>query len=198
MSAFSDRLTRVTDWWDRLSQRERTMLTALAGTAILLTTLVVGFLITDGLSTFQERNSQMREALRDIDIHRESYLKAKAKARQLETRLPQQPLQLGGYLEAAAKESGVTIPEQNERPLTPAGKQYMERAIDLRLKQVTLPALADFLKRIENGPNLVAVTALNVRTRDDKREELDVEMTVSTYERNSEKNKLNGKKGDKQ
>src|SRR5262249_44619204 len=124
----------------------------------------------------------MRQALKDLDSHRQSYLAAKSKMQQLEARIGHNTLQLGGYLEQAAKDSGVEIPESNERQPQPAGKQYVQKSIDLRLRAVKSEAPGKFLKKIETGPNLVVVSELNVRTRDDKHEDLDVEMTVSTFE----------------
>ena len=179
----NDRLQALRDRYERLSQRERTMVGALGVTFVLMVTLVGGFFITDGLASLEEKNSDMRQALKDIESQRDSYLRARSKVRQLETRLGQQPIQLGGFLEQAAKDSGIQIPESNEQPPQAAGKQYTERAIDLRLSHVTLDQLANFMKRIETGPNLVVVKSLSIRTRDDKHQELDVEMTVATYEK---------------
>jgi len=193
---FQERIDALRDWFERLSQRERTMVSALGVTFVVLVTLIVGFLITDGLSTLEERNAAMRQALRDIETQRDAYLRAKAKTSQLETRLGTGGMQLGGYLEQAAKEAGVEIPESNERPPVAAGKKYVERSVDLRLQKVKIDALAAFLKRIETGPNLVIVNSLLVRTRDDRHQELDVEMGVSTYERAQVKDK-GTKKGDK-
>ncbi|HZS40648.1 MAG TPA: GspMb/PilO family protein, partial [Polyangia bacterium] len=183
--------------FERLSQRERTMVTALGVTFVVMVTLIVGFLITDGLSSLGERNADMRQALKDIETQRDGYLKAKAKGAQLDARIGHQPIQLSGYLEQAAKESGVEIPESNERQATAAGKLFIERSVELRLKSVRLEALAAFLKKIETGPNLVLVTQLSVRTRDDKHQELDVEMTVSTWEHAPKEKPGATKKGDK-
>jgi type II secretory pathway component PulM len=195
------RMQKLRDRWERLSSRERTMVAAMGVTFVLMVTLIVGFVITDGLSTFEEKNSDMRQALKDLDTKRQGYLAAKNKLQQLEARIGRNPIQLGGYLEQAAKESGVEIPESNERQPTPAGKQYIEKSIELRLRAVKLDSLGKFLKKVETGPNLVVVTALNVRTRDDKHQDLDVEMTVSTYEHAPQKDpkKTGGKpdKGDK-
>lgn len=191
------RMQRLRDRWERLSSRERTMVSALGVTFVLMVTLIVGFFITDGLSTFDERNSDMRQALRDLDTHRDSYLRAKNKLQQLEARVGKNSIQLNSYLEAAAKESGIVIPESNERPPTPAGKHYVEKAVELRLRQVKIDALGKFLKKIETGPNLVVVTALNIKTRDDKHQDLDVELTVSTYEHATEKKDKPKEKGDK-
>lgn len=197
MKWFETKLKALRDWFERLSSRERAMVGALAVTFVSLVTLVIGYLISDGLSTLAERNAEMRQALRDLDTQRDSYLRAKAKYSQLESRLHGSAPALSGYLEQAAKEAGIQIPESNDRPTVPSGKNYVEHSVDLRLRAVTLDALAKFMKRIETGPNLVVVSALNVRTRDDHHKELDVEMTVATYERAAEKKeKGGGKKGE--
>jgi hypothetical protein len=190
-----ERLQALRDRWERLSSRERTMVSALGITVVIMLTLIFGFIITDGLATLGERNADMRQALRDLETRREPYLREKAKTLELEQRIGRTPVQLQGYLEAAAKEAGVEIPESNERPPAPAGKHYVERAVDLRLRQVKIDALVKFLRKIESGPNnVVMVTSLSIRTRDDKHEDLDVELTVSTFDHATEKKE---KKGDK-
>ena len=75
----------------------------------------------------------------------------------------------------------------------PAGHNYTERSVELSFRQVKLESLTAFLKKLETGPQLVVVTALSVKTRDDRHIELDVTMTVSTYERSNDKAK-GGKK----
>lgn len=179
----NERMQALRDKWERLSQRERTMVGALGVTFVLMVTLIVGFLISDGLASLEERNDDMRQALRDLDTQRDNYLRMKAKVAQMETRMGTQPVQLQGVLEAAAKDSGVEIQESDERPPAPAGKKFVERSAHLRLRAVTLEQMTKFMRAIETGKSLVVVTELNVRTRDDKHEQFDVEMTVSTYER---------------
>jgi hypothetical protein len=193
---FQDKIDALRDRFERLSQRERTMVGALGVTFVVMLTLIVGFLITDGLSSLEQRNAAMRQALRDMETQRDSYLKLRAKTAQLETRLGHGSVQLGTYLEQSAKEAGVEILENTDRPMAPAGKQWTERGVDLRLSRVRLEQLANFMKKIETGPNLVLVTGLNIRTRDDKHQDLDVEMSVSTYEKNKGAGK-DAKKGDK-
>jgi type II secretory pathway component PulM len=191
----NERMQALRDRWERLSQRERTMVTALGVTFVIMVTMIVGFLITDGLASMDERNAAMRQALRDLDTQRDSYLRLKAKAAQMETRMGATPVQLGSYVEAASKEAGVEISESTERPPAPAGKKFVDRTMDLRLRAVTLDQLTRFMKAIETGRSLVVVTGLNVRTRDDKHQQLDVDMAVTTYDR--ETGKGGAKKGDK-
>jgi general secretion pathway protein M len=190
---FNERMQALRDRWERLSSRERTMVTALGVTFVLMVTMVVGFLVTDGLAAMEERNDAMRTALRDLDTQRDNYLRMKAKAAQMETRLGSQPVQLTGYLEQAAKEAGVEIAESNDLPPAPAGKKFIDHSVHIRLRPVGLEELTKFLRAIESGRSLVVSTSLSVRTRDDKHEQFDVEMTVTTYERD----KGTGKKADK-
>jgi type II secretory pathway component PulM len=194
---FEAQIGRLRERWERLSPRERTLLTIMGATFAVMVTVITGFVISDGLSTLEERNADARQALRDLETQREAYLKAKAKASALETRMPKTPVALQGFLEQVAKEAGVEIPESNEQPPQPAGKQFTARSVDLRLKQVTLESLAKFLRGIESGANLVVVTGLTIRTRDDKHQDLEVELTVTTWDRVSEKAGKTGKKGDK-
>jgi type II secretory pathway component PulM len=184
---FNDRMQALRDKWERLSQRERTMVSALGVTFVIMVTLIVGFLITDGLSSMEERNSDMRQALRDLDTQRDKYLVMKAKAAQMETRLGTTPVQLQGYVENAAKEAGVEISEQTDRPAAAAGKKFIERTVDLHLKPATIDQVTKFMRAIETGRSLVVVKELTVRTRDDKHQQLDVDMAVSTFERDTGK-----------
>ena len=184
---FNDRMQALRDKWERLSQRERTMVGAMGVTFVIMVTLIVGFLITDGLSTMEEHNADMRQALRDLDTQRDKYIQMRAKTAQMETRLGSQPVQLQGYVESAAKEAGVEISDSTDRPAAAAGKKFIERTVDLHLKPMTIDQLTRFMKAIETGRSLVVVKELSVRTRDDKHEQFDVEMSVSTYERDTGK-----------
>jgi type II secretory pathway component PulM len=192
----NDRLQALRDKWERLSQRERAMVAALGVTFVVMVTLIVGFLISDGLATMEERNNDMRQALRDLDTQRENYLKMRAKSQQLEVRLGASPVQLGSYLETASKEAGVEIGDATERS-APAGKNFVERTIDMHLHAITLEQLVKFMKAIETGRNLVVVTQLHITTRDDKHMQLDVDMSVSTYQRDTSKPGAKKDKGDK-
>ena len=127
---FNDRMQALRDKWERLSQRERTMVGAMGVTFVLMMTLIVGFLITDGLSSMEERNADMRQALRDLDTQRDSYLRmqgqdgadgdaarlaAGAAGRAISKRRP--------------RRRASTSPSQNEQPAAPAGKKFIERTV---------------------------------------------------------------------
>ena len=194
--ALNDQFQALRDKWERLSQRERTMVGAMGVTFVVLVTMVVGFLISDGLAALAERNADMRQALRDLETKRDVYLRNKAKTAQLDARMGQLPVQLPGYVEQASNDAGIKISESNERPPVAAGKGFTERSIDVNLRDVNLDQLTKFMKAIETGRSLAVVTSLTVRTRDDKHQQLDVDLTVSTYERAKDGGKTGTKKGE--
>lgn len=192
-----DRVAQIRAQWDRLSLRERRLLTLLTGCLLALVVFAIGYVISDGLQSIDERNRDMRQALKDIAGHRDEFIRARSESRVWETKIPPegtgQPLQ--GFLEAAAKELDISIPEMNERPAQPRGKQFIEKSVDIKLRGVNLLQLADFMKKVETtSQHVVVVSRLFVRTRFNQHDQLDAEMTVSTFERGSlEKPKGAGK-----
>jgi hypothetical protein len=68
----------------------------------------------------------------------------------------------------------------------------VEQTVDLQLRKVDLQQLAEFLKRVETGPNLVYVNRLQIRTRFNEHENLDVELSVAGLERAPEQPKRPG------
>ncbi len=193
----NDRLSELRGRWERLTDRERTLVAGMGVVLVVVIIFGIGVSIAQGLSDLEDDNRAIRQALKDIDSNRDAYLRARQKTAQLEARMGRGAVQLQGYLESAAKEAGVEIAETVERQPAPLGKKYVEKTVDLRLRKVPLEPLSRFLRKIETGPNLVAVTSLSVRSRDDKHEDLEVEMGVSTYEHAPEGAKASHKKGDK-
>ncbi len=176
-------LQRVRDYLDGLSSRERTLINSLGVALVLM--LIVGFAYTiyDRIDTLEENNEAMHSALRDIEKKRVPYLAARAQAAQLDSRIGQTPLQLSGFLEQISKETNLEIRETNPRTPEAIGKKYIHQSVDLRISKVGLEPLLKFMRRLETyQQNLVLVTQLSIRARDDKHQDFEVDMTVSTYE----------------
>jgi len=166
----------------RMTARERAMLAALLGIFFACGAAILVVLILDGLGTIDEQTSQMRAALGALTSERDAYLDRKAENTSQRARLPAAPA-LQGYLEKAALEVGISIPQSDERAPVPRGKRHVERAVDIKLRDVNLEQLARFLHKVETGPYLVVTSQLGVRPRYGNRERMDAEVTVSTFER---------------
>jgi hypothetical protein len=166
----------------RLTARERAMLATLIGIFFVCGAAVLFVLILDGLGSLQEQSAQMRAGLLAIATERDAYLDRQQENTSQRARLPAAPA-LQGYLEKIALEAGISIPQSDERAPVPRGKRHVERAVDIKLRDVTLEQVARFLHKVETGSYLVVTSQLGLRPRYGNRERMDAEITVSTFDR---------------
>jgi general secretion pathway protein M len=136
------------------------------------------------LSSRREANAELRAAIQKIQANRETIKAQQARRDQIATRYARKAPKLGGFLEQLAKDTGLEIPEAQDKPETPIGKRYVERSIQIRLRKVGGLPLLRFLEKIEQSGYPLAITRLNVRKRGADRDSFDVEMVVSAYDRN--------------
>ena len=170
--------------WNRMSARERRLISILGGAFAVCAVGLVAYLMVDSLQSMAQENQEMRDAINDIAKHSDEYRDAKAKVTAQQQRIGNEPPQLAADLEAAAKEAGIQIPETSDRPDTPAGKRYVEHSLDVKLRKVDLKSLATFLKKVETGKSLILVTRMEIRRSfGSDGSNLDVDLTATTYER---------------
>lgn len=180
--SLKNRMQDLKGSWERLSARERTMLAGLAGALILGVVVLVGFTIQSGLDELAENNEAMRKALRDIEQNKEAFVVQRQRLAALEVRISRTPVELNRFLDTAASAAGISIAESGEtQPVQ--GDRYVQRGMEIKLRKVSIEQLAKFMKQIETSQHLVQITSLTVNTRWNQHQDLDVEMTVSTYER---------------
>ncbi|MCC6750803.1 MAG: type II secretion system protein M [Deltaproteobacteria bacterium] len=181
--AFGGRLDELKASFERLSARERLMVLGLGLTVALGVVVGVGYWIGSSLDELEERNADLRKALKDVAQYRGAYLQHRRRLAALEVRMSRTPLELNSYVEKAASSVGVKIDESGEMSPLP-GDQYVQRALEVKLRKVNIAQLAALLKKLEEEPaHIVQVTRLSVNTRYGQNQDLDVELTVSTYDR---------------
>ena len=170
--------------WNRMSARERRLISILGGAFMGCAFLLVGYLVFDSVQTMSQDNRDMRDALDAIAKHSDEFRDAKARAATQALRIGSEPPQLAADLEAAAKEAGIQIPETADRPDVAAGKRYVEHSLDVKLRKVDLKSLGTFLSKVESGRNLVLITRLQIRRSfGGDGTSVDVELTATAYER---------------
>jgi type II secretory pathway component PulM len=170
--------------WNRMSARERRLISLLGSAFVGCAFLLVGYLVFDSMQSMSEENQDMRDALDAIAKHSDEFRDAKARAAAQALRIGNEPPQLAADLEAAAKEAGIQIPETADRPDAPAGKRYVEHSLDVKLRKVDLKSLATFLSKVETGRNLVLITRLQIRRSfGGDGASVDVDLTAAAYER---------------
>lgn len=179
-SRFEDLKTSL----ERMSARERRMVGALAGTFVGIIVLGVGYWISSSLDEIEEHNQEIRTVLRNIDKNREEIVAQRQRLAALEVRMGHAPLDLNSYVDRATSAVGVSIAESDETTPVPAD-QYTRRGLRIRLNKVSISQLAALLKKLEQEQaHIVQITALSVNTRWNRNQELDVDLEVSTYDRN--------------
>jgi len=182
--------------WNRMSTRERRLISILGGAFVGCAVLLVGYLVFDSMQTMSQDNQDMRDALDAIAKHSEEFREAKARAAAQALRIGSEPPQLAADLEAAAKEAGIQIPETADRPDAAAGKRYVEHSLDVKLRKVDLKSLATFLSKVESGRSLVLITRLQIRRSfGGDGTSVDVDLTATAYERLKDGSKKPGLKG---
>jgi len=170
--------------WNRMSARERRLISMLGGAFVACAVLLVGYLVFDSMQTMSQDNQDMRDALDAIAKHSTEFRDAKARAAAQALRIGTDPPQLAADLEAAAKEAGIQIPETADRPDASAGKRYIEHSLDVKLRKVDLKSLANFLSKVETGRSLVLITRLQIRRSfGGDGTSVDVDLNATTYER---------------
>jgi hypothetical protein len=176
-------LSYVSAEWDRMAPRERRWVAVLALAVLLVSGALGAYFTFSNISDLEDGNANVRKALAAIAMHRNEYLDAKSRSAAQEARIGYDPPQLTADLEAAAREEQVQIDESNERPTTPAGRRYAQHDVDLKLRQVDLQSLSNFLRRVETGPRLIMFTHISMKRRYSENDKLDVELTATAFER---------------
>src|SRR5262249_55897014 len=114
MAKFTEKVSQMRAQWDRLSTRERRMVSTLAGVFGTFLTLLLGYFVWSGLADLQDHNEAARQALKDIAQHRDEFLDARRRMTSQEVRVSRTPIQLTAILEAAAADAGLKIDESND------------------------------------------------------------------------------------
>jgi hypothetical protein len=157
--------------------------------ALLLTTVVSLLLILgttasfSSISSLEEQNGHIRDALAEIGKHHDEYLEAKTRNSVQEARIGNDPPQLTADLEAAARGENVQIAESSERPAAPAGKRYLQHDLDIKLREVDLQSLSKFMRRVETGPRFIFFTRISLKHRYSEQDKLDAELTATAFEK---------------
>jgi len=170
--------------WERLAPRQKRSLTVLTAVAIIAVVFLGAVFAMSDISDLEEGNAAIRDALTAIAKHRDEYLEAKSRNSVQEARIGNDPPQLAGDLEAAARGENIQIAESSERPTVPAGRRYIEHDTDLKIRETDLQSLTRFMKRVETGPRLIFFTRLSVKHRySDDSDKLDAELTATAFEK---------------
>ncbi len=166
---------------DQLEERERKLLVAFFAVFATMAVFGVPVALSLVLSGDRDHNRALSEAISAVNDNRAVIEKRAAERAQIEERYARKAPPLAGFLAQMAEQVGIEIPETQDRSTVPQGKKFEERSTQIRLRNVGMLKLANFMEKIEQSGYAVTISKLNVRSRG-KPDEYDVEMIVSAFD----------------
>jgi general secretion pathway protein M len=176
----------IADQIDRLDARERQLLGVLIAVFLGIVVLLVPLAVTALVSSRRSENEELKQAVAAIQENRELVRKHNEEREVVLARYAQAAPPLAGFLDKLAKDSGLEIPESQDRAPVPHGKKFEERSTKIVLRKVGMLNLVKFMERIEQSGHPVMISRLNIRKRGTEQDSYDVEMFVSSYVRNAD------------
>ncbi len=166
---------------DQLEERERKLLFVFFGLFAAMAVFGIPIAFSLVLSGDRDHNRALSESIAAVNDNRALIEKRAAERKRVEERYARKAPALAGFLAQMADQVGVEIPETQDRSTVPQGKRFEERATQIRLRNVGMLKLANFMEKIEQSGYPVSISKLNVRGRG-KPDEFDVEMIVSAFD----------------
>jgi type II secretory pathway component PulM len=173
-----------------LSPREKRLLIALS--AVFVTLLFLGFWMWSKrrLDAIDNERADMVEALRFIQRSRPRIAARNQRRDAMLARYRTRAPALTSYVEEQAHAANVQVAEAQDRPPTPAGPRFTQRSVSIRLRQVSLEALADFFERIDAAAFPVAISSVRIRRRFGEANKYDIDdLVITTWDRTAEGNR---------
>jgi general secretion pathway protein M len=173
------------DFLDQRTPRERQMLALMAG-AIglwLIYWLVLGLLLNP-LEASRKSVQARARALQDILIIQSDYRRLESQVASLDRMIRSgRHGNVLSRLEMMASQAQIKDKITSMDPKSsPPNDLYRESVIEVRLKNVNLKQLVDYLFRIERASELLKIKRLRIKTRSDNPGYLDVNFRVSSFQ----------------
>lgn len=173
-----------------LSPREKRLLIALSAVFVVLVFLGFWMWSKRRLDAIDSERADMVEALRFIQRSRPRIAARNQRRDAMLARYRTRAPALTSYVEEQAHAANVQVVEAQDRPATPAGPRFTQRSVSIRLRQVSLQALADFFERIDSASFPVAITSVRIRKRFGEANAYDVDdLVITTWDRTAEGNR---------
>ena len=153
MPSFLDSLR---DYWEKLSDRERRMLSIMGGSVLLLVVFAVVWTTSSAVAEVKEERDGIRSVLADIERASELLAKRQAERQAIEARYQVKAPPLAAYVESKAKEQGLEVRQVSEDP-EKSVNGYRRQSVRAALTGVSLRPFMHLLVAIEQEPSPIAI-----------------------------------------
>lgn len=168
---------------NQLEDRERRLLGVFVLVFGVFVILVIPLGVTAYLSSVQDENDAIREAIDAIDDGRAMLSRRASERADVEARYARKAPALAGYLASVAEQVSVEIPETQDQQAIPHGKSFDERSNKITMRDVGMLALARFMEKLAQSGYPISISRLNIRKRGTQPDSYNVQMTVSAYDK---------------
>jgi len=169
-----------------LSQRDQRVLIA-AGAFFALMILYLGVdSVLQGYDKLEGKIVKKRVEVEKITRLREQYMVAHKQLTDIKKKLDQMEkgFSVLSFIEDLANKENIRENIGSMKPKKiPLNDDYDESIVELKMDNVSLSELIDFIYKIENSGHLLKVKRLRIKTRYDNRDLLNVTLQVTTYKR---------------
>lgn len=180
-------MKRIRDWYGGLGERERKLFLILLGALGVFVLVLIPYGTSVLLSDDREHNDALRKAIATVQASRGKIEEVKQRKQQVDRRYDNPAPALAGFIENAARDKGLEIPESQDRANVPHGKKFLERTTVVRLRKVGMLPLVQMLESLENAGHPIVISRLNLRKRGQDPDSYDVELGVSAFDRVQQK-----------
>lgn len=169
--------------FDQLAERERKLLTIFGAIFGGMVLLLGPFLVRMTVGEKETRNQAYRDVIQQIADERVTLARRREEVARVDSRYARRAPALAGFLAQMADQSGVQIPETQDRSVVPHGKTFKERQTRIHLTKLGMLSLSNFLEKIAQSGYAVSLSGLDIQKRASKDDEFDAELDVSAYDR---------------
>lgn len=169
-----------------LSQREQRVLLG-AGILFVLMLLYLGVdSILDRYQKLEDKIVTKRGEVEKIARLRTQYMEAHRQLEEIKAKLDQMErgFSVLSFIEDLANKENIRENIGSVKPKKiPLNDTYDENIVELKIDNVSLSELVDFIYKVENSGQLLKVKRLRIKTRYDNRDLLNVTLQVTTYKK---------------
>lgn len=147
--------------WEKLSDRERRMLSIMGAVLVSMLMFVAVWTASSALAEVQEERDALRQVLSDIDRAGDVLAKRQAERKAMEARYQSRAPALAAYVEGKAKEEGLEVRQVVEEP-EKVVNGYRRQSVRVSFSGVSLRPLMRLLASIDDERSPLAIERLQI------------------------------------
>ena len=171
--------------WNRMAKREQTMTGALM--ALVAALLLFSFVFSPLLESRQRLQKSLvkkQMELQEIRTLQKEYQSLQQRSGDIQQRLTKRPVDfsLFSFIEQQATSTGIKQQINYLKPSNVTSEGSLnESRVDMKLQQITLENLVNFLKKVESPENVVSVSRISIQEHGKKQGFLNAVIQIVTF-----------------